>query len=205
MEEKCLKTSVYLNDNVFTDSVEQAIDVDFTLPDYLGEIRRVLHVRQSVMPPAKYVSDGAVELNGIIDYQLLYVGGDGNLWSAPLSSEYSVSVPYDKDVEIVTVDALVGICADGVSTRVSAPRRLSIRSRLRPCVRVLGKIGTQTRDDERPSGDGVFINKRTCQSLEASSVASDIIPIACNVPLEAQDVRVVTADATVCVASCNVL
>ena len=61
---------------------------DFTLPDYQPEIRRLLAVIPTALPPAKYVGNTGAELNGTVDYQVLYVGGDGSLASVPLSSEY---------------------------------------------------------------------------------------------------------------------
>ena len=40
---------------------------DFTLPDYQPEIKRLLHVSASVLPPTKYVGDSESELSGGID------------------------------------------------------------------------------------------------------------------------------------------
>ena len=48
MEQKCLKTSVYVNDVIFSGSCEQAIDVDFTLPDFCPDIERVLKCNISI-------------------------------------------------------------------------------------------------------------------------------------------------------------
>ena len=39
------------------------ISNDYTLPDYQSEIRRVLYVGTSVLPPAKYVSTGGAEIS----------------------------------------------------------------------------------------------------------------------------------------------
>ena len=43
MEQKNLKTSVFSVDNVFCDSLELPIDVDFTLPDYYADISKILN------------------------------------------------------------------------------------------------------------------------------------------------------------------
>ena len=38
MNEKCLKSDVFFNENIFCDSLEQAIDEDFTLPDFCPDV-----------------------------------------------------------------------------------------------------------------------------------------------------------------------
>ena len=53
-------------------TVTQEVTGDYTLPDYQPEVRRVLHVGVQILPPAKYVSGNRVELNGNLDYTLLY-------------------------------------------------------------------------------------------------------------------------------------
>ena len=54
---------------------------DYTLPDYQPEIRRILHVNATVTHPTKYVSAAGAEFNGSIDYDLIYVGTDGELYT----------------------------------------------------------------------------------------------------------------------------
>ena len=60
-------------------TVNTEINGEYTLPDYQPEIRRLLNVGLTVLPPAKYVGAGGVELNGTVEYRVLYVGGDGGL------------------------------------------------------------------------------------------------------------------------------
>ena len=62
-------------------TVNTEVSGDFTLPDYQPELRRLLAVMPTPLPPAKYVGSTGVELNGTVDYQVLYVGGDGGIYS----------------------------------------------------------------------------------------------------------------------------
>ena len=41
MEQKVLKTNVYVNETIFSDNSEVAIDIDFTLPDYCQDISKI--------------------------------------------------------------------------------------------------------------------------------------------------------------------
>lgn len=175
---------------------------DYTLPDYQSDIRRILHVSQTVLPPAKYIGGDSVEFNGTVDYQVLYVGGDGGMYSAPLSGEYSFSVPLERGGDIDVTDGvtvLCHMCAEGVNTRVSAPRRLSIRSRLRPNVRVYGKMPVGVRMLSEVDPVSVYTKTGVCKSLVCDSAVSDVISLSYTAPLSSEDMRVVCADARVCV------
>lgn len=172
---------------------------DYTLPDYQSEIRRILHVDQTVLPPSVYVGSDSVEVGGTVDYQVIYVGGDGGIYSAPLSGEYNFSVPFDRgNLQVEDVYALCSVCAEGVSTRVSAPRRLNVRSRLRANVRVLGKVAA---DDGVATEDSASLFKRieTCRSVYCESAVSELIPLNYSAPLTSDDMRVISAVARVCV------
>ena len=73
-----MKIGEELGDSRITMSLTQRdlntdISEDVTLPDYLPEIRKVLYVRESALPPAKFISGGKVDVSGVIDYTLIYV------------------------------------------------------------------------------------------------------------------------------------
>ena len=65
---------------------------DFSLPDYQPEIKRLLRIIASPSPPERYVSGGNMDLDGALDYFVLYMGNDAKLYCAPLSSDYGFSV-----------------------------------------------------------------------------------------------------------------
>ena len=49
------------------------LSTDFSLPDYQPEIKRLLRVTASMLPPSKYFGAGEAELAGNIDYYVLYM------------------------------------------------------------------------------------------------------------------------------------
>lgn len=179
---------------------------DFTLTDYQSEIRRILHVVPTVLPPAKYVSGGTTEFNGTVDYQVIYVGGDGGIYSVPLSSEYSFSIPLENGTwlgELTDVTMLCSVTAEGVNTRVSAPRRLTIKARLRPNVRIYGKLAGTSEEKYMAEELNAYRKNESCLSLECESAESDIIPVGTSVSLPTEDARVAFADAAVRINECN--
>ncbi len=104
---------------------------DFTLPDYMPEIRRVIAVEASPLPESRFLTGAAMEFGGTITYSVLYVGDTGELYSAPLSSEYTASVALGD--ASVTDAAAVGIdtTLENVTCRAAGPRKLSLKSRLK--------------------------------------------------------------------------
>ena len=104
MEQKCLKTSVYLNDNVFSDSVEQPIDVDFTLPDYCPDISKIFKCRAIPRVSSKGIEGKNIIIEGSVCITILYADKDGNLCS------YEYIYPFVKNVEMPKESAGANLC-----------------------------------------------------------------------------------------------
>ncbi len=187
--------------------VNTDISEDFTLPDYESEIRRVLYVKETMLPPAKFISGNKLDVNGVVDYTLVYVSSEGKLCSAPLSAEYSFSLPLEGmgDMEISEgVSVMVHSVADASTVRVSSPRRLQIRSRIRSCVNAWGKKAC----NESIEGleDASTLQRRSEQSHCADVVceSSDVVSLVDEYRLPDINSRVALADGNVFVESCRI-
>ena len=114
---------------------------DFALPDYQPEIKRLLRVSACVLPPSKFIGDNEGELSGSIDYYVHYIGSDNQVYCAPLSTEYKAVVPMDKnDLTLVNMTADAELLAENVGGRVTSPRKLNIKCRLRTRARMYGDM-----------------------------------------------------------------
>ncbi len=114
---------------------------DFTLPDYQPEIKRLLKVGANVLPPSKYIGDSECELSGSIDYYVSYIGSDNQIYCAPLSTEYKISVPMDKnELTLVNMTADAEITPESVGGRVTSPRKLNVKCRLKARARMYGDM-----------------------------------------------------------------
>ena len=103
---------------------------DFSLPDYLPEIKRLLFVSVTALPEGKFLNGNTLELDGTLSYNAVYVGDDGSLASAPLVTEYSAdtALPFTpENTEGISVDTEM----ENTSCRATGPRSLNIKSRLR--------------------------------------------------------------------------
>jgi len=100
---------------------------DLSLPDYLGEVSRLLWVRPTVLPPTKFLGSGNAEFSGRICYDALYAGADGKLYHADMEDTYAFSVP----TPVTRAELLSAVvCPDVMVGRVAAPRKLLLRCRL---------------------------------------------------------------------------
>ncbi len=173
------------------------VSTDFTLPDYQSEIRRVLGVFPNVLFPAKYVTSDAVEISGTVDYRLLYIGADGGIWCAPLSAPYNFSLPIEDRESGEELEIFCNICADNVSTRVSAPRRLTVKTNLVPNVRVLARRSADVSVGEGAPIESIYKKSEKGDVLKGESGLSDMINLEYTFSDMADDTRVVLADGVV--------
>ena len=115
---------------------------DYTLPDYMPSVGRVLSCTATAAQPTLYLGAGGVECAGGVRYSLLYESADdGLLYCAELPGEYDLILTPDRDSKNpADTQDVSGICdatLENVTARVTAPRRLTVKSKLhlRPALR----------------------------------------------------------------------
>ena len=116
---------------------------DFTLPEYLPEMRKLLKVNTLIAPASKYLAASSVKLSGTVEYSILYVGGDGGVYSSVLPAEYEISAPFSTDADYNANEGLAisaDVYPETVTSRVTGARRLNIRSRIGADVKVVGTV-----------------------------------------------------------------
>ncbi|MGM9645743.1 MAG: SPOCS domain-containing protein [Eubacteriales bacterium] len=189
-------------DTVITHDVSE----EFSLPDYVPEVRRVLTTRAQVLPESKYISDGGagsmLELGGTVTYSVIYTDDEGKLCSTPLSSNYETQTVLNSHPDTVFIDTV----ADNVSCRVNAPRKLTIKTRLKS--RILAFEGNEIDENiEGKSGEDEFFIERMCENVNSVGIktsslqnihisdrfdtgsVTDIQPIWCDASMDITDVK----------------
>ena len=141
--------------------------VEYSMPDYQPEIRRLLRVKTTIMPPSSYVGGGKAEFSGNVRYDVLYSGSDGGLYSVNFADNYELSAPIDNDSDIDYSDEMVSFCdvePDSVVSRVIGPRKLNIRCRLHGHIRAYGSKSLDEKIDivatEKENGLIIHIAKQ---------------------------------------------
>lgn len=188
-------------------TVNTDISEDFTLPDYENEIRRVLYVKESMLPPAKFVSGNKLDVNGVIDYTVVYVSADGRLCSAPLSSEYSFSIPLEGmgELEISEgISIMVHSVADSSTVRVSSPRRLQIRTRISSTLSAWGKRVCSENIEGLENEASLRRKSEEGECADIICESSDVVSLADELQLPFEDCRIAVCDSSVFVESCRI-
>lgn len=122
---------------------------EFVLPDYLPKVQKVLRLEARALPPSKYRSASEAQMSGNVLHSLLYLGEDGEVGATVLPAKYDFSVPLSAEKDVESVHATVAV--DSLNYRVSGPRKLNVRTRLRakPCVHVKEELAWK----QSPAGE----------------------------------------------------
>ncbi|MGN1048494.1 MAG: SPOCS domain-containing protein [Eubacteriales bacterium] len=180
--------------------VSTELSSDFTLPDYLPEIRKLLKITPSVSPVSRYISGNNVEFSGRVDYELLYVSGDGGIASAPLGTDFSFDVQLEMPEYMdwdEGIDASADIFVDSLYCRVLAPRKVGVKCRLHSDVRAYG------REELRISGiSGIPDAEKLCEKILCSDIhrhISEIFETSEEIPVSgnAESIRPIRCGASV--------
>lgn len=175
---------------------------DLELPDYQPEIKRLLRVQAKVSPADCYIGAGTVECSGTVEYSILYSGTDGALYCAAPSGAYRFSFPVELPADFDAGEGLlcdVDNQAETVSGRVTAPRKLTLRCRLRSRTQLRG-----TRVLTDPTGSSPSVQRliKTCDCARLFSETSEPFTLGDEVLCDPNNgmIRVICADAQVFVS-----
>ena len=146
-------------------SLSTEVTGDFTLPDYQPEIKRLLRIGVNLLPPNGAGSNNSSELAGSMDYYVLYVGQDGGVYCAPLSTEYRLETKEKGDSGLLNTlgEPMVYLCdlsSEVPVGRVTAPRRLHIRCKVKARARAYGECPLEGDSEEDPTVETLTAEER---------------------------------------------
>ena len=146
-------------------SLSTEVTGDFTLPDYQPEIKRLLRIGVNLLPPNGAGSNNSSELAGSMDYYVLYVGQDGGVYCAPLSTEYRLETKEKGDSGLLNAlgEPMVYLCdlsSEVPVGRVTAPRRLHIRCKVKARARAYGECPLEGDSEEDPTVETLTAEER---------------------------------------------
>ena len=100
---------------------------EYSLPDYNGDVKRVLAVNPRLSPDGKFVGDDTLEVSGGVTYDVVYIDKDDEVTHAEFSTDYSAAVRINSQTY---VDSLVKTRVAGCNLRIVGPRKLSVKCSL---------------------------------------------------------------------------
>lgn len=186
MENKVLKTDVYSNENVWSEALEQPIDVEFTLPDYCPDIGKIFKCKTVARISSKSLNDKSVTVDGSICITLLYCDTNNKLCS------YEYQYPFNKvketDVDTKGCNLWASAKTDYINCRAVSGRKVDIHGAVtvdlklvcRKCCTVISDIddcNIETRRLATPSTSPMGYNEKYVIIEEEIALSDGQAPI----------------------------
>ena len=103
------------------------VSCDYVLPDYLGEVRKILYTEACALPLPTYMNGEEACASGGVRFRMVYTDAEGQLSSVEFSEDYEIH-------ERVACEMLGGVSADtaveSCSMRLLGPRKISAKARV---------------------------------------------------------------------------
>ena len=98
---------------------------EFSLPDYLGDVRKVLLTDAHARGAGRFADGEGAEFPGIVVFDVVYLDSDGEICSVSFNGDYDMRVknPSENGVELF-VDPEI----DSYSIRLPGPRKISAKA-----------------------------------------------------------------------------
>ena len=110
--------------------------VDYTLPDYMPEIRKLLRVDARPIPSGRYFNEESAEFSGIIAFTVVYTDGEGQLSAISQNGEYTLSCRKGG----ASRDAFLDVEVDPAVCRLYGPRKIGLRTTVRGRAELISDI-----------------------------------------------------------------
>lgn len=98
---------------------------EYLLPDYMGDVKKLLTSNAKAFCNGKFVGEDCVEISGSVEYDLLYVDAEGKLTPVSVASDFSESFEIDSEKYIDCAEESKIL---GVRVRVTGPRKILLKA-----------------------------------------------------------------------------
>lgn len=124
---------------------------DYTLPDYQGDVRRVLVTECRAKPASCYSDESGDEFSGIVTYDVIYLDSEGRMTHASFTSDYDLRLKGATGHTRTIASVGVG----SFSVRLTGPRRFSAKATVCAGVKCISEeelnpTGSVFSADEKP-------------------------------------------------------
>ena len=100
---------------------------EYSLPDYNGDVKKLLAVKTKTHPAGKFVGEEALEFSGTVSYEVVYLDAENNTTHAEFSTDYDAATKINAETYL---DSIVRTSVSGCNIRLVGPRKLSVKASL---------------------------------------------------------------------------
>ena len=98
---------------------------EYILPDYMGDVKKLLHSKARVIPSGKFVGEGSIEVTGSVEYDILYLDAEGKLTAVNAASDFTEEFITDTEKHS---DSSEESRVSSFKVRVTGPRKISLKA-----------------------------------------------------------------------------
>ena len=171
---------------------------EYILPDYMGDIKKILNSKARVIPAGRFKDGEQLEINGVVEYEVLYSDSENKLTAVQTTSDYSMNVAVDGDNYIDSSDATT---ASNLSIRITGPRKMVIKSTVESFVTITEETDFKVEGDVFDGSREPEYVKRSveyAESLYGMSAEREYAEEAERIPgVSAEEIEIITTGASV--------
>ncbi len=98
---------------------------DYVLPDYNGDVRKILYTEAKVRPAGNFENGESVDFSGIIVYNMVYSDSENRINTVSFSSDYDFGVKCNSDGY---TSSFADTTVSSYSMRLLGPRKISAKA-----------------------------------------------------------------------------
>ncbi len=173
MEINITKQSIATNETLFEQTVEQAIDTDFTMPDYCPDIVRILKCKISPRISSKNLSGDSLSIDGSSSITVIYSDADGKICS------YEHEVDFQKILPVGEVGsdalAIITINQDYANCRAITQKKIDVHGVLSMKIKIVSPKFKEIITDI--DCEGMQLKSGSCPATNPLGFAEKIVVI----------------------------
>ena len=153
-----IKTDTNFTKNIKCADVYTESAAEYVLPDYLGDVRKILFTSAEARPSGRFAGAGEVEFSGIVVYTVVYLDAENDISSVEFTSEYDYAVKCSGERY---KDSLADTRVSNYQIRLIGPRKISAKASLVGSARVCESDTLSISGDALSFADDVEAATRT--------------------------------------------
>lgn len=186
---------------VYSDARKLEQSVEYDLPDYIPDIRRVLGCEAFADVKNEYRSDGVIRYDGDVVYSVTLLGEDDSISNINIAGGFEGETVYD------TGEIMLDFDVEDISVRAVDMRKLQCRSRV--AVTSVSEVYTETDMSPEHTADGIYLEvlRNVVNTARTATLRTDEIILSEDIELDVsypEIARIVYCKCTPCISECRV-
>ena len=98
---------------------------EYSLPDYNGDVKKILLVKTRVLPSGSFVGEDSLEFSGSVGYDVVYIDAENTVTHAEFSTDYDAAMRINSEKY---VDSDIYTAVSSCNVRLIGPRKFSVKA-----------------------------------------------------------------------------